>query len=81
MSPSPPVRDVTDRSNSKVIKIDEDTFDGAKKEIAKISEAVGEQENVWAETESSADEGPKTTSRRKRVTSWLQRNILRKVTA
>eukprot|EP00986_Skeletonema_menzelii_P002763 scaffold790_cov149-Skeletonema_menzelii.AAC.8 len=82
VSPSPPkVRDITDHSNSKVIKIDADNFDGAKKEIDNILEVVGEQNNVWAEPDSSADKGSKTTPRRKRVASWLQRKILRKANA
>lgn len=81
VSPSPPVRDITDRSSSIAIKIDADSFDGAKKEIAKISEVVGEQNNVWAEPDISADEGSKTIPRRKRVASWLQRKILRKANA
>jgi len=82
VSPSPPVRDITDRSNGTVIKIDADNFDGVKKEIAKISE-VEEQSNFWAEADGSvvADKGSKTTPRRKRVTSWLQRKILRKANA
>eukprot|EP00984_Skeletonema_dohrnii_P003012 scaffold1015_cov122-Skeletonema_dohrnii-CCMP3373.AAC.2 len=82
VSPSPPVRDITDRSNGTVIKIDADNFDGVKKEIAKISE-VEKQSNFWAEADGSvvADKGSKTTPRRKRVTSWLQRKILRKANA
>ena len=82
VSPSPPVRDITDRSNGTVIKIDADNFDGVKKEIAKISE-VEEQSNFWVEADGSvaADKGSKTTPRRKRVTSWLQRKILRKANA
>jgi len=82
VSPSPPVRDIADRSNGTVIKIDADNFDGMKKEIAKISE-VEEQSNFWAEADGSvvADKGSKTTPRRKRVTSWLQRKILRKANA
>mmetsp|Transcript_12936 Transcript_12936/g.26135 ORF Transcript_12936/g.26135 Transcript_12936/m.26135 type:complete len:459 (+) Transcript_12936:347-1723(+) len=82
VSPSPPVRDITDRSNGTVSKIDADNFDGVKKETAKISE-VEEQSNFWAEADGSvaADKGSKTTPRRKRVTSWLQRKILRKANA
>ena len=77
VSPSPPVRDITDRSNGTIIKIDADNFDGVKKEIAQISEVVEEQSNVLAEADAlDADKGPR--SRRKRVTNWLQRKILRK---
>ena len=80
VSPSPPIRDNSDRSN---IKIDANNFDGAKEEIAKISEVVEEQSNVRVEVDgSNADKGSTstTTPRRKRVSSWLQRKILRKAT-
>ena len=80
VSPSPPIRDNSDRSN---IKIDANNFDGAKEEIAKISEVVEEQSNVRVEVDgSNADKRSTstTTPRRKRVSSWLQRKILRKAT-
>jgi len=70
VSPSPPARDMTDRSNGEIIKIDTDNFDGVKKEIAKISEVEFEQSNILAKAESSV---PAKASRRKRVTNWLQR--------
>lgn len=76
VSPSPPVRDISDRSS---IKIDSDNFDGAKEEIAKISEIVEEQSTVRVEVDGSvADKRSTTTQRRKRLASWLQRKILRK---
>jgi hypothetical protein len=76
VSPSPPVRDITDRSNGEIIKIDADNFDGVKKEIAKISEVEDEQSNVLVKADSSVP----ASSRRKRVTNWLQRKVLRKAT-
>ena len=70
VSPSPPIKDVTDRSNGAVVKIDTDNFDGVKEEIAKISEGVVDEKN--------ADEGLETRpQRRRRVASWLRRQISR----
>lgn len=79
VSPSPPIRDISDRSN---IKIDASNFDGAKEEIAKISEIVEEQSSGRVEVDGSvADKGSTTTQRRKRLASWLQRKILRNANA
>ena len=79
VSPSPPIRDISDRSN---IKIDANNFDGAKEEIAKISVVEEQSNDVKVEVDGSdVDKGSTTTHRRKRLTSWLQRKILRKANA
>ena len=71
VSPSPPIKDATDRSNGALVKIDTDNFDGVKEEIAKISDGVRVDEM-------NADVGLETKPRRRRrVASWIRRQIYR----
>ena len=80
VSPSPPVRDITDRFNAPVVKIDAENFDGVKEEIARISEVDDQSSSdVLGNTDATVvTESAKITSRRRRMGKWLKRKMLRK---
>lgn len=80
VSPSPPVRDITDRFNAPVVKIDAENFDGVKEEIARISEVDDQSSSdVLGNTDATVvTESAKITSRRRRMGKWLKRKMPRK---